>query len=212
MWKLRSLNFWGQRTCFPSRFNNYYYSIQFIHFIILLFYYFIQLVQIIILFPLFKISLFIHLILWYPPQYTPTTPNTFPTNHSSFPPHQHFLQSTVIIMLDIILMALRALQALFAIIVLGLTAHSTFTLSKSNFSLTPQLTITSRILHLYPFPGQLHALRRRLDPPHTHLPRPGSPLLLRLCPPHTHASSGCSDHALLVCRLHRPRRLDSPPE
>ncbi len=62
--------------------------------------------------------------------------------------------------LELLLLVIRAIQFLFAIIILGLTGHGEF-IPTSLLELL--LTRTSRLLWIHTLPGLFHDIRSRLD-------------------------------------------------
>lgn len=121
-------------------------------------------------------------------------------------------------MLEILVLGLRALQFLFAIIVLGLTGHGKSILYLSLLprpldSHTPSSLLSSKRTELtapnsgflgpLPLSKFLPPLYRSLDPPDTPLRCLDTKVHGLIRERFRHLSPGCLDHALLVRRLHR---------
>ena len=109
-------------------------------------------------------------------------------------------------MLDIIALGIHAIQALFAIIVIGLTGHSMPLFHSANH---PHSLNPSSRQRLQPLTKFLRDLCRRLDPPHPHFSRPRPQILPSSRARLRNRRPQCTHHAFLVRGFYR-RRSSSP--
>lgn len=110
--------------------------------------------------------------------------------------------------LELLLLVIRAVQFLFAIIVLGLTGHGESTFHSTHCAQN-SLTASSRLIWCHPIPRLLHDLRRSLDHDRRPLRRSNTQIHALTRPRFRHPRTRRPHNALLVRCLHRPRRL--PP-